>query len=42
VLQFAGYIKKALEAQGLQVITTRDGNENPSFDDRSARANAQR
>jgi N-acetylmuramoyl-L-alanine amidase len=42
VLQFAGYMKKALEAQGLQVITTRDGNENPSFDDRSARANAQR
>jgi N-acetylmuramoyl-L-alanine amidase len=42
VLQFAGQVKKALEAQGLQVITTRDGNENPSFDDRSARANAQR
>ena len=42
VLQFASQIKKALEAQGLQVFTTRDGNENPSFDDRSARANAQR
>lgn len=42
VLQFAAAIRRALEAQGLQVLTTRDGNENPSFDDRSARANAQR
>lgn len=42
VLQFAAEIRKSLEAQGLQVLTTRDGNENPSFDDRSARANAQR
>jgi N-acetylmuramoyl-L-alanine amidase len=42
VLLFAAEIKKALEAQGLQVISTREGNENPSFDDRSARANAQR
>jgi N-acetylmuramoyl-L-alanine amidase len=42
VLQFATAIRRALEAQGLQVISTRDGNENPSFDDRSARANAQR
>ena len=42
VLQFAVQAKKALEAQGFQVIQTRDGNDNPSFDDRSARANAQR
>jgi N-acetylmuramoyl-L-alanine amidase len=42
VLQFASEMRKALEAQGLQVISTREGNENPSFDDRSARANAQR
>jgi N-acetylmuramoyl-L-alanine amidase len=42
VLQFATQAKKALEAQGFQVIQTRDGNDNPSFDDRSARANAQR
>ena len=42
VLQFAGQVKRALEAQGFQVILTREGNDNPSFDDRSARANAQR
>lgn len=42
VLQFAAQLKQALEEQGFQVIQTRDGNENPSFDDRSARANAQR
>jgi N-acetylmuramoyl-L-alanine amidase len=42
VLLFAAQIKRALENQGFQVILTRDGNENPSFDDRSARANAQR
>jgi N-acetylmuramoyl-L-alanine amidase len=42
VLQFATATKKALEAQGFQVILTREGNDNPSFDDRSARANAQR
>ena len=42
VLQFAAQVKKALEAQGFQVIQTRDLNDNPSFDDRSARANAQR
>jgi N-acetylmuramoyl-L-alanine amidase len=42
VLEFATAAKKALEAQGFQVVMTRDGNENPSFDDRSARANAQR
>jgi len=42
VLQFTAQIKRALEGQGFQVILTRDGNDNPSFDDRSARANAQR
>jgi N-acetylmuramoyl-L-alanine amidase len=42
VLQFATATKRALEAQGFQVILTREGNDNPSFDDRSARANAQR
>src|ERR1700751_363103 len=42
VLEFAWRLKQALEAQGFQVLTTRDGNDNPSFDDRSARANAQR
>ena len=42
VLQFATQVRKALEAQGFQVVQTREGNENPSFDDRSARANAQR
>lgn len=42
VLEFAEATRKALEAQGFQVIMTREGNDNPSFDDRSARANAQR
>lgn len=42
VLQVATQVKRALEGQGFQVIQTREGNENPSFDDRSARANAQR
>jgi N-acetylmuramoyl-L-alanine amidase len=42
VLEFAAAVRKSLEAQGFQVVMTRDGNENPSFDDRSARANAQR
>ena len=42
VLQFAAATRKALEAQGFQVLMTREGNDNPSFDDRSARANAQR
>jgi N-acetylmuramoyl-L-alanine amidase len=41
VMEFAAEVKKQLEQQGLQVIQTRDGNDNPSFDDRSARANAQ-
>jgi N-acetylmuramoyl-L-alanine amidase len=42
VLQFATATKRALDAQGFQVILTREGNDNPSLDDRSARANAQR
>lgn len=42
VLEFAAQLKKALEAQGFLVVQTRDGNDNPSFDDRSARSNAQR
>lgn len=42
VLEFTSQVKRALEEQGFQVILTRDGNDNPSFDDRSARANAQR
>jgi N-acetylmuramoyl-L-alanine amidase len=42
VLQFAQATKRALEAEGFQVLMTREGNDNPSFDDRSARANAQR
>ncbi|GAC1622934.1 MAG: hypothetical protein PVS2B2_14620 [Candidatus Acidiferrum sp.] len=41
VLEFAGQIRKALEAQGVQVLQTRDGNDNPSFDDRSTKANGQ-
>ena len=41
VLDFAAQVKKALEAQGFQVLQTRQGDEDPSFDDRSAMANAQ-
>ena len=41
-LYFAAQVKIALESNGFQVIQTRQGNENPSFDDRSAMANAQR
>ena len=42
LMAFAAQVRRALEAQGFQVLQTREGNENPSFDDRSARANAQR
>ena len=42
VLQFAAQIKQALEGQGFQVILTRQGNDDPSYDDRSARVNGQR
>jgi len=41
VLDFAAQVKHALEGQGIQVILTRQGNDDPSFDDRSAMANAQ-
>jgi len=42
VLGFASEVRRALEQQSFQVVETRQGNENPSFDDRSAIANAQR
>src|SRR5262249_39037505 len=35
------HVRRALESQGFQVVQTRLGNDNPSFDDRSALANAQ-
>ncbi len=42
VLGFARLLRNSLEAQGLRVILTRQGNENPTFDDRSKIANEQR
>jgi N-acetylmuramoyl-L-alanine amidase len=42
LLSFAMEVRRALEQQGFQVVQTRQGNEDPSFDDRSATANAQR
>ena len=42
VLSFARLARMELERQGLRVVMTRQGNENPSFDERSATANAQR
>jgi N-acetylmuramoyl-L-alanine amidase len=42
VLQFAAQVRTSLESMSFQVMQTRQGNENPSFDDRSAIANAQR
>jgi N-acetylmuramoyl-L-alanine amidase len=41
LLDFAAQVRRALESQGFQVVQTRQGNEDPSFDDRSAIANAQ-
>jgi N-acetylmuramoyl-L-alanine amidase len=41
VLDITQQVRRALELQGFQVVQTRQGNENPSFDDRSAIANAQ-
>ena len=41
-MEFVAEVRKALEQQGFQVVQTRQGNDNPSFDDRSAIANAQR
>jgi len=42
VLDLTFLTRRALEAQGFQVLQTRSGNENPSFDDRSTLVNAQR
>jgi N-acetylmuramoyl-L-alanine amidase len=42
VLSFARLVRISLEAQGLRVILTRQANEDPTFDDRSKLANAQR
>lgn len=42
VLEYAAQARRALEAQGFQARLTRQGNDDPSFDDRSAMANAQR
>ena len=42
VMEFAAEVRKALEQQAFQVVQTRQANDNPSFDDRSAIANAQR
>lgn len=42
VMEFAAEVRKALEQQGFQVVQTRQTNDNPSFDDRSAIANAQK
>jgi N-acetylmuramoyl-L-alanine amidase len=41
LLDLTVQVRRALEAQGFQVLQTRTGNENPSFDDRSTMANAQ-
>lgn len=41
VLDFAAQVRTALEGQGFQVVLTRSGNEDPSFDERSAIANGQ-
>jgi N-acetylmuramoyl-L-alanine amidase len=41
VIEFAVQVRRALESQGFQVVQTRLGNEDPSFDERSAVANAQ-
>ena len=42
VLGFARLLRISLEAQGLRVILTRQANEDPSFDERSQKVNAQR
>lgn len=42
VLVFARAAKIMLEQQGFQVVATRQGDEDPSFDERAAVANAQR
>ena len=42
VLSYARLLRISLESQGLRVILTRQANDDPSFDDRSKLANAQR
>jgi N-acetylmuramoyl-L-alanine amidase len=42
VLSFARLLRISLEAQGLHVLLTRQANDDPTFDDRSKTANAQR
>lgn len=42
VLEFAGELRASLEKDGLRVLLTREGNDNPTFDDRSALVNGQR
>ena len=42
VLSYARLLRISLESQGLRVILTRQANDDPSFDDRSRTANAQR
>jgi N-acetylmuramoyl-L-alanine amidase len=42
VLDFARAIRVALEGQGLRILLTREGNEGPSMDSRSAMVNALR
>jgi N-acetylmuramoyl-L-alanine amidase len=42
VMDLTMQVRRALDANGFQVLQTRSGNENPSFDDRSTMANAQR
>ncbi len=42
VLSYARLLRISLEAQGLRVVLTRQANDDPSFDDRSKLANAQR
>ena len=40
VLDFARVVRVALEAQGFRVVLTREGNQGPSFDDRSTLINS--
>lgn len=42
VLSYARLLRISLESQGLRVVLTRQANDDPSFDDRSKMANAQR
>jgi len=42
VLDYAVQIRAALERDGLRVLQTRQGNEDPTFDERSAMVNGQR